>query len=269
MSTAERKTGRQLGPWANLVICGGLSWGVNFWHATHATSAGAHVGTALALLCATGPVFSAGFASHNMSRSGGGNFKKLMTYIVFAMGMALSITAQAEAVSSVFGNIYLGVTFALMLDLSAFMSLHSIMSAPAAKASAGAPVESPVESPVRTPVSPPVTPPAGRLPERLPERLPTARQAPAAPPVKAPAAPPAARPKNPRKAAAAKPKMSPEEVKTKTWELLKENPEMSAPELARALGKSPTSGHVRDMKAKVLEEMRDAGEIPSVRAIGA
>src|SRR6185312_13257200 len=129
MSTAEKKTS-QLGSWANLVICGGLSWGVNFWHATHATSGNAKVGVALALLCATGPVFSAGFASHNMSRSGGGTFKKLLTYLVFAMGMALSITAQAEAVAGVFGNIYLGVTFALMLDLSAFMSLHSIMSAP-------------------------------------------------------------------------------------------------------------------------------------------
>jgi hypothetical protein len=134
MSTAEKKTG-QLGSWANLVICGGLSWGVNFWHATHATSGDTKVGTWLALLCATGPVFSAGFASHNMSRSGGGSFKKFLTYLVFGMGMALSITAQAEAVTAVFGNIYLGVTFALMLDLSAFMSLHSIMSAPSVERS--------------------------------------------------------------------------------------------------------------------------------------
>jgi len=265
MSTASKQTGRQYGPWANLVICGGLSWGVNLWHALNATSGNAKVAPALALLCATGPVVSAAFASHNVAHGGGKWFKQTLTYLVFAMGMALSITAQAEAVQGVFGNIGFGVTFALMLDLSAFMSLHSIMSAAPESAPAETPAVAPVSAPAGPPVGAPVAPPV--------ERLPDVKQAAPEPPVGPPPPPPADRPKRPRTAAAKKPskgnKLTPAEARAKAWELLKNNPDMPSPELAVALGKSPKSGHVRDMKAKILREMQETGELPSVRAIGA
>jgi hypothetical protein len=251
MSTAEKKTG-QLGSWANLVICGGLSWGVNFWHATHATSGGAHIGTALALLCATGPVFSAGFASHNMSRSGGGSFKKFLTYVVFAMGMALSITAQAEAVTAVFGNIYLGVTFALMLDLSAFMSLHSIMSAPPAEASADA---SDGRMPERLSDAFPDAS-ADASPGRIPERLPDVAQTPSETSVRMrPQTPVKAAKKTPKKRA--EPKLS---TRQQVRQILIETPEMSAADVARKLGRTP-SGHMRTMCAELLSELIESGTI--------
>lgn len=146
-----------------------------------------------------------------------------------------------------------------------------------ADASAGAPATPPVEVPVSAPAVPPVGAPVSTPASRLPERLSTASQAtpesPAGPPVQAPAEPPADRPKRTRTATAKKPpkakKLTPAEAREKAWELLKKDPDMSAPALAVELGKSPTSGHVRDMKAKLLREMQEAGELPSVRAIGA
>lgn len=261
MSTAEKKTG-QLGSWANLVICGGLSWGVNFWHATHSASTGVHVGAGLALLCATGPVVSAGFASHNMARSGGKWFKKTMTYLVFGMGMALSITAQAEAVQGVFGNILFGVTFALMLDLSAFMSLHSIMSAEASKsasedASSGHTVERPAQRPTSTAVDTPVD---------------VSMRASTGTPADTPRTPPAERPRTRGRTAPRTPpataRSAAVDTRAKARELLKGNPDMNGNELAAALERKP-AGSIRTMRGELLEELRDAGELPSVRALGA
>lgn len=253
MSTADKKAGHGAA-WANLVICGGLSWGVNLWHATHTTSASAHVGAGLALLCATGPVVSAGFASHNMAKSGGKWFKKAMTYLVFAMGMALSITAQAEAVQGVFGNIGFGVTFALMLDLSAFMSLHSIMTAPSAEASVSPSVERPAERPMDTTVD------ASR------------RVSVDTPAVDTPRTPRADTPRTRARTAprtrSATAKGAAVDTRAKARELLKANPDMNGNELAAALKRKP-AGSIRTMRSELLEELRDAGELPSVRAIGA
>lgn len=134
----------------------------------------------------------------------------------------------------------------------------------------GPPAEAPVAPPSQAPVSTPVASPAGRPPERPSTAWQASPGSPAGAPGKAPAASPVERPRKPRKAPAAKAsQLSPAEVKAKMWELLKEDPEMSAPTLAVKLGKSPKSGHVRDLKNKVLEELRDAGELPSVRALGA
>lgn len=268
MSTAD-KAEKQAGhgaAWANLIVCGGISWAVSLWHATHATKGSALV---LAILAATAPVVTAAFASHNIAQKGAGAARKVLTCIVFVMGMSLSVKAQAQSIGPIVGGIPLGVVFALMLDVSTFISLSSIMSKPAA--------ETPESTPAESPVSAPAAPPVGAPADRLPERLPTARQAPpgppAAPPVQAPAGPPADRPKKTQKAPAAKApkakKLTPAETRAKAWELLKADPDMSAPALATALGKSPTSGHVRDMKATILREMQESGELPSVRAIGA
>jgi hypothetical protein len=197
----------------------------------------------------------------------------VLTCIVFVMGMALSVKAQAQSIGPIVGGTPLGVVFALMLDVSTFISLSLIMSKPSAETDSEAPESAPATPPVSAsagpPVGAPVAPPA--------ERLPTARQAapgpPAAPPVQAPVGPPVDRPKKTPKAATAKTpkakKLTPAEARAKAWELLKKDPDMPAPALAVELGKSPTSGHVRDMKAKLLKEMRDVGELPSVRAIGA
>jgi hypothetical protein len=253
MSTADKKAGHGAA-WANLVICGGLSWGVNLWHATHTTSGSAKVGVALALLCATGPVVSAGFASHNMAKSGGGNFKKVLTYIVFAMGMALSITAQAEAVQGVFGNIGFGVTFALMLDLSAFMSLHSIMTAPSARASTDASDSRLVD--VRADASATsAVPSVRREPERLPDASPapsetsarTSRQTSAKP----------AKKTQRTTTGGAKKKLS---LRDQVRPILIENPEMTAADVARKIGREPT-GHIRTTCGNVLAELIESGEI--------
>jgi hypothetical protein len=260
MSTAKNKTGHGAA-WANLVICGGLSWGVNLWHATHTTGTSAHVGAGLALLCATGPVVSAGFASHNMARSGGGSFKKAMTYLVFAMGMALSITAQAEAVQGVFGNIGFGVTFALMLDLSAFMSLHSIMTTPAAAASADASNGHGSERPAERPRGAVVDTPADASTRVSMDTPADARRT-----------PPAERPRTPAKTARRTPpaaaRSTAVDTRAKARELLKANPDMNGNELAAALKRKP-AGSIRTMRGELLEELRDAGELPSVRALGA
>lgn len=271
MSTADKaeKQGGHAGAWANLIVCGGISWAVSLWHATHPEK-GTHPNTALALLIATAPIVTSAFGSHNIAKRGGGWARMVMTILVFAMGMALSIRAQAQSVGPFVGGTELGVVFALMLDFSTFLALSSLMAKPAEKRPPKTdtpPAAPPVEAPAGPPVGAPVTPPADRLSTAWQAPV----QAPAGPPVKAPAAPPAERPKRPRQATAAKApqakKMTPEEVKAKAWELLKNNPEMSAPELARHLGKSPTSGHVRDLKAKVLGELADAGEIERLRAV--
>lgn len=263
MSTAEKAEKEAAGhgaAWANLVACGGISLAVSLWHATHPEK-DVHPNTFLAVLAAIAPVVTAAFASHNAAKKGAGQRKRVMTCIVFAMGMSLSVKAQAQSIGPIVGGTWLGVIFALMLDVSTFLALDSIMSTPAPNASAEASVAPPVQAPVRSPAAPPIGAPVAPPVDRLS----APRQAPALPPVQAPAD----RLKKTRKATAAKPKLTPAEVKAKAWELLKEDPEMSAPDLAVKLGKSPTSGHVRDMKRALLEEMRDAGDLPSVRSIGA
>jgi hypothetical protein len=261
MSTEETAKREDVG-WhvGGLVFFGGLSIGVNIWHAVHSAHGNS---LPIALVVGVVPPAIAAFMSHDMAKGRKVGKWTAVICAVFAIAMGLSINAQARTVEPYVGG-YLSWLFPVMIDLATFYSLSRLTVA--AKAATEAPAESPAGAPAETftgaPAAPPVGAPAASPARRLPN-------APAAPPVKAPAAPPARRPKTTRKATATKPKMSPAEVKAKVWELLKENPEMSAPALAVELGKSPKSGHVRDLKAKVLEEMRDAGELPSVRAIGA
>lgn len=59
------------------------------------------------------------------------------------------------------------------------------------------------------------------------------------------------------------------DTRERARKLLADNPEMQAPELAEALGKARGSGYVRQLRTELLEQMRDSGELPSVRAIGA
>lgn len=125
MATQKKKTGRA-GSWANLVICGGLSWGVNVWHALH-ISGDAHWTWILAVMFGTAPVVVAAIQSHQISRGNVGTVKMVITYLVFAMGMALSITAQAAAVAPFAPVYHLNWVFPIMLDVATFLSLHSLM----------------------------------------------------------------------------------------------------------------------------------------------
>lgn len=141
MSTAKNKTGHGAA-WANLIVCGGISWAVSLWHATHATTSGNKF---LAVLAATAPVVTAAFASHHVAKKGVKLGKRVMTCIVFVMGMALSVKAQAQSIGPIVGGVELGVVFALMLDVSTFLALSSIMSKPA--------TEAPAEDPAAVPVT--------------------------------------------------------------------------------------------------------------------
>lgn len=63
--------------------------------------------------------------------------------------------------------------------------------------------------------------------------------------------------------AAAKP-----DTRERARDILLEDPDINAAELARRLGKNP-SGYIRQLRSDVLAGLRDAGELPSVRSIGA
>lgn len=249
MSTADSKPGHGAA-WANLIVCGGISWAVSLWHATHAMKGG---GAILAVLIATAPVVTAAFASHHVVKKGAKLGKRIMTCIVFAMGMALSIKAQAQSVGPFVGGIELGVVFALMLDVSTFLALSSIMSREPSAASADRPAKRPMDTPADTSrrVSAPVSTDASTDTRRTP---------------------PAERPRTPAKPA---PRTRPVTAKSavvdtraKARELLKANPDMNGNELAAALKRKP-AGSIRTMRGELLEELRDAGELPSVRALGA
>lgn len=252
MSTEETEKREDVG-WhvGGLVFFGGLSIGVNIWHAVHSAHGNS---LPIALVVGVVPPAIAAYMSHDMAKGRDVGKWKVVIWLVFAIAMGLSINAQARTVEPYVGG-YLSWLFPVMIDLATFYSLSRLTAA--AKAAHEAPAEAPAAPPIGAPVAAPAS------------RLSTARQATPEAPAASPAKAPADRPKRSRQATPAKTKMTPAEVKAKVWELLKENPEMSAPAIAVELGKSPKSGHVRDMKAKVLEEMRDAGELPSVRALGA
>lgn len=182
-------------------------------------------------------------------------------------GHVIQLDSKAKMAVSAIPAVSLALSFHLIADMvKDSLGLTE-------KASAEAPIAAPAAPPVQAPVGAPVAPPVGRLSERLPDASQAPAEAPAAPPVKAPGSAPVGRPKQARTTAAKKSskatKLTADEARAKAWELLKKNPDMSAPALAVELGKSPTSGHVRDMKAKLLQELRDAGELQSVRAVGA
>lgn len=250
--TVSRRTA-----WTNLIVCGGISWGVNVWHAWNTPAghtsniAGAHVSPTLALLYGTAPVVVGAFQSHNIAHAGGGKFKKALTFLVFALGMALSIYAQAAAVAPIAGEVLKWV-FPIMLDLSAFMALHSIMTpAASSDASSGASLERPSE----------------RLSEVSFERLPSVSQTPTK-------TLPAERPKTPKKTpgktaaktAAKTDQKTPAEVRADARQRLKNNPNMAFADVARQVGRKP-SGYMRTMCAEILNELTDAGEIDRVRAV--
>lgn len=120
-------------PWANLATCAGISWGLNYWHAIHTHTLGAKIAVPLAILAATGPVMSAAFQSHNVADpEDAGKFKRFLIFVVFGLGMVLSVQAQALAVEPIFGP-WLCWAFPIAIDLSSFISLHTIMNRVPAK----------------------------------------------------------------------------------------------------------------------------------------
>lgn len=119
--------------WITLVIAAAISLPIAVWHAL---DAGAH--PLVAVLYGLGPVTIAALQSHNVAAQHGGPFKRILTYAVLGIAMLLNLRAQADAVTLAAGKLHIplaGVTlhlrwmFPLMLDLSAFTALHTIMSA--------------------------------------------------------------------------------------------------------------------------------------------
>lgn len=168
---AQTSKARRLMPWVTLVFAGSISLGVNLWHALdtqvltgdkghqHWTAAATTASwTVLAVLVAVGPVLVAAFTSHDITSGGAGWFKQTLTYVVFGMAMSLSINAQATAVRPFLGDINCWI-FPIMLDLTTFMALHTILTMAPAKAPRKAPARPAGEaSPAATVRTPPRAP---------------------------------------------------------------------------------------------------------------
>jgi hypothetical protein len=124
-------------PWIALVLCGGISWGVNVAHALGLNGGDPSAGQiSVALMFGTAPVVVAALMSHMLAQSGtAGAFKRTLIFLIFIGAMGLSMKAQAETVEPYSGP-YLNLVFPLMLDLATLVALHSIMGAPAVRRAA-------------------------------------------------------------------------------------------------------------------------------------
>jgi hypothetical protein len=265
MSTAK-KTGHGAA-WANLIVCGGISWAVSLWHAMHST----HGTDVLAILVATAPVVTAAFASHHVVKRGAGWPRRIMTCLVFAMGMSMSIKAQAVSVAPVVGGLGFGVVFALMLDVSAFLALGSIMKPESGEGQAGRStdravdrstdhaVDRPADRSIDRPADHAVDRPAGRRQtvdgpsggpstDRPADRPKATRSAPAKPH---------------RKATSTRAKAAADRgtVEDQVRLILAATPEMRTADVARKLGRDPGNGTVKMACAKVRTEMQAEGAI--------
>jgi hypothetical protein len=276
MSTADNKTGHGAA-WANLIVCGGISWSVSLWHATHAAHGASKV---LAILVATAPVVTAAFASHNVVQKGAGWTRRIMTFAVFAMGMALSIKAQSQSVAPFVGGIELGVVFALMLDVSTFLALGSIMSRRSVESPADRSVDRPQTGPqtvdgwsVDRSADRSVDRSVDRPADRSVDRPQTVQRTIAGPTTDRPADRPADRPKA-APAAPARPRRktsSPAAKAAKATDrgtvedqvrlILAAEPNTSSADVARKIGREPGNGTVKTACSKVRQEMQEDGAI--------
>jgi hypothetical protein len=119
--------------WATLLVSGGISWGVNLWHAFDQVPGGKidwWYGS-IAVLYGTAPVVLAALQSHSAAFNPLGHRKRIVTYVLMLLGMILSIKAQAIAVEP-FTEGEMRWLFPVMVDLSAFLALHTLMSPQAA-----------------------------------------------------------------------------------------------------------------------------------------
>lgn len=113
--------------WATLLVAGGISLGVNLWHAFD--QAHGHVTwwfAALAVMYGTAPVVLAAFQAHSAAFTPKGWFRLTLTYALMLLGMALSLRAQAAAVEPFAGKGWRWV-FPVMVDLSTIEALITLV----------------------------------------------------------------------------------------------------------------------------------------------
>lgn len=169
MSTKDAPHGRGMA-WATLLVSAAISLGVNLWHAFD--KAPGHQVTpwfaALAALYGTAPVVLAAFQSHSAAFVPMGRAKRALTYLLVLLGMVLSVQAQAAAVA-VFAGDYLKWVFPILVDLSAFMALHTLMESARAAASGRPVLIAPTNLPVPHRIC---SGPDGLLQLRRPKRRP-------------------------------------------------------------------------------------------------
>jgi hypothetical protein len=169
VSTKDTPHGRGMA-WATLLVSGGISLGVNLWHAFDKAPDDRVTWWfgSLAVLYGTAPVVLAAFQSHSAAFVPMRRVKRGLTYVLVLLGMVLSVQAQAAAVA-VFAGDWLKWVFPVLVDLSAFLALHTLMSSPARAARKEEapsptvreqqPVRGEAPEPVR-PVMAPAVPPA-------------------------------------------------------------------------------------------------------------
>jgi hypothetical protein len=159
-------------------------------------------------------------------------------------GHVVPLSSNAKMAVSAIPAVALALAFHLVADI-AKEALSTHTKTVSVDASVDAPPERPkdtqADAPVERPRDTPRTPPAERPRTH-------ARMAPRTPPATA--------------------RSTAVDTRAKARELLKANPDMNGNELAAALKRKP-AGSIRTMRGELLEELRDAGEIPSVRALGA
>jgi hypothetical protein len=117
--------------WAILITTGTISLPLSIWHAF---DQGAF--WLVAILYGVAPVLVAALQSHNVAAGAGGKFKRLISFLVLGVAMLMNLKAQAEAVERAAGVLDLPMVgwrlqlkwlFPLMLDLSTFTALHTLM----------------------------------------------------------------------------------------------------------------------------------------------
>lgn len=179
--------------WATLLVAGGISLGVNLWHAFDQADHHGHGHVtswlgALAVMYGTAPVVLAAFQSHSAAFTPKGWFRLTLTYVLMLLGMALSLRAQAAAVEPFAGKGWRWV-FPVMVDLSTIEALITLVisarsrvrtAAPATGVPDAEPVHAPAvdAEPVPVYVTGPSTVPAG-LAEPLERSTPDVPAAPA------------------------------------------------------------------------------------------
>ncbi|GAA4226008.1 hypothetical protein GCM10022254_09500 [Actinomadura meridiana] len=129
MSTHDRAPHGRGMAWATLLVAGGISLGVNLWHAFDQASDRGPVTLwlgALAVMYGTAPVILAAFQAHSAAFTPKGWFRLTLTYVLMLLGMALSIRAQAAAVEPFAGDGWRWV-FPVMVDLSTIEALITLV----------------------------------------------------------------------------------------------------------------------------------------------
>jgi hypothetical protein len=114
---------------AGLVFFGSLGIFLNAWHAMHAHGDSRVIGLIVGIV----PPAIAAYMSHDVAKGRDVGKAAVLVYAVCALGMALSINAQAQTVEPYTGK-YVCLAFPIMIDLATFYSLNRVTAATKAKA---------------------------------------------------------------------------------------------------------------------------------------